>query len=170
MSPTTATVPESEVSLQVALVKLGFLGELDGDHPRTDGCIMTHFSSAGSQFSEGSDPHDSSEKSLMVFPGTDEMGGVLTRFDGCGGQGGAVDGLSVDPKSSGAEVGCMGFSVMVADDLVEDFPNSEDVFSSGGQPVNGKPSSSPSLLVSGFFDMFQYHQLLGKICVLGLCT
>ena len=103
MSPTTTTVPESEASLQVASVKLGFLDELDGDHPRTDGCTMTHFSSTGSQFSEGSDPHGSSEKSLMVFPGTDEMGGVLTRFDGCGGQGGAVDGLSVDPKSSGAE-------------------------------------------------------------------
>ena len=67
MSPTTAMVPESEASLQVALVKLGFLDELDGDHPRTDGCTMTHFSSAGSQFSEGSDPHDSSEKSLFFF-------------------------------------------------------------------------------------------------------
>ena len=164
MSPTTATVPESEASLQVASVKLGFLGELDGDHPRTDGCTMTHFSSVVSHFSEGSDPHGSSEKSLMVFPGIDEMGGVLTRSDGCGGQGGAVDGLSVDPKSSGAEVGCMGFSVMVVDDPAEDFPNSGDVFTSSGQPVNGEPSSSPSLLVSGFSDMFRYHQLLGKNC------
>uniref|UniRef100_A0A7N2KR07 Uncharacterized protein n=1 Tax=Quercus lobata TaxID=97700 RepID=A0A7N2KR07_QUELO len=154
VSPTTATVPEFEASLQVASVKLGFLGELDGDHPRTDGCTMTHFSSAVSHFSEGSDPHGSSEKSLMVFPGTDEMGGVLTRSDGCGGQGGAVDGLSVDPKSSGAEVGCMGFSVTVVDDPAEDFPNSGDVFTSSGQPVNGEPSSSPSLLVSGFSDMF----------------
>ena len=154
MSPTTATVPESEASLQVASVKLGFLGELDGDNPRTDGCTMTHFSSMGSQFSEGSDPHGSSEKSLMVFPGTDEMGGVLTRFDGCGGKGGAIDGHLVDPKSSEAEVGCMGFSVMLVDDQAKDFPNSVDVFTFGGQPINGEASSSSSLLVSGFFDMF----------------
>ena len=105
MSPATAMVPESEASLQVA----------------TDGCTATHFSSVGSQFSEGSDPHSSSEKLLMVFPGTGEMGGVLSRSDGCGGQGGAVDGLLVDLKSSGAEVDCMGFSVMVVDDPVEGY-------------------------------------------------
>ena len=115
---------------------------------------MTHISSAGRQFSEGLDPHGSAKKPLMVFPSTGEMGDVLTRSDGCGGKDGAVDGLLVDPKSNGTEVGCMGFSVMVADDPAEDFPNSRDVFTFGGQPFNGEPSSSPSLLVFGFSDMF----------------
>ena len=64
----------------------------------------------------------------MVFLGIDEMGGVLTRSDGCGGNVRAVGGLLMDPKSGWAELGCMGFSVRVADGPTKDFPNS------GGYP------------------------------------
>ena len=110
-------------------------GELDGDLPRTNGCvdeILTSASSVGTQISEGLDLHGSVEKPLMVFSGIGKMGGVLPRSDGCGDEVGAISGLSVDRKSSGVEVGCMGLSVLVADDPAEDFPNSGAVLTSDG--------------------------------------
>nr|POE97245.1 hypothetical protein CFP56_60347 [Quercus suber] len=142
-------------------------GELEGDLPRTDGCVdefETHVSSEVTQISEGLDPHGSVEKPLMVFPGTGELGDVLTRSNGCGSKVGVVDGLPEDPNPSGTEVGGMGFSVMVADDQAEDFPNSVVVFTSGGQSVYVEPSSSPPLLVSGVPDMLRYHQMVGQNC------
>nr|POF09828.1 hypothetical protein CFP56_63632 [Quercus suber] len=71
-------------------------GELEGDLPKTDGCVdefETHVSSEVTQISEGLDPHSSVEKPLMVFLGIGELGDVLTRSDGCGGKVGAVDSL-----------------------------------------------------------------------------
>nr|POF16255.1 hypothetical protein CFP56_23774 [Quercus suber] len=68
--------------------------------------MLTHALSAGTQFSKDSDPHGSAEKPLMVFPSTDEIGGVFSRSDGCDGKVGAVGGLPMNPNSSKAEVGC----------------------------------------------------------------
>ena len=40
------------------------------------------------------------------------------------------------------------------------------ILNSDRQPVSAEPFTSSPLLVSGFSDMFRYHQLLGKNCVL----
>lgn len=123
-------------------------GELGGDLPRTDGFVdefLTHVSSAGPQISEGSDSHSSAEKLLLVSPSTSEMGGVLPRSDGCGDEFGAVGGPSVGPKSSGAEVGCMGDTVLVADGPAEDFPNFRTVLNPMGS------LSTPSPLFPRFY-------------------
>nr|POE98402.1 hypothetical protein CFP56_65580 [Quercus suber] len=142
-------------------------GELDGGLPRIEGCVgemLTHASSAGTQFSEDSDPHGSTKKPLMVFPGTDEIGGVFSRSDGYNGKVRAVGGLPMDPNSSRVEVGCMGFSVRVAGGPAEDYLSSGLVLNSGGQPVNAEPPASLPLLVSEFSDMFHRHQLMGNNC------
>lgn len=100
----------------------------------------------------------------MVFSGTDEMGSVLTRSNGCDGKVGVIGGLPEDPKSIRSELGCMSFIEMVVEGPVEDFSNSRAVPKFDGQPVNAEPSASSPLLVFGIFDMFCHHQMLGKNC------
>ena len=119
---------------------------------------------AGPQCSEGSDPHGSAEKFLMVFPGSSELGGVFPRSNGYDDEVGAVGGLPVGHKSSGAEVGCLGDTVIVAGSAADNFPNSSAVLNSDGQSVNAESDASPFLSVFEFSDMIHHHKLLGKNC------
>lgn len=124
--------------------------ELGKDLPRADGCVEEVLSCnllAGPQRSEGSDPHGSTEKHLMVFPSSSELGGVFIRSDGYGDEVRAVGGLPTGHKSSGAKVGCLGDTVIVACSAAQDFPNSGVVLKYNGQPVNAESNASPSLLV-----------------------
>ena len=152
---------QAEKFLKLSLIT----GELGGDLPRADGCVEEVWSCnllAGPQHSEGSDPHGSAEKHLMVFPGSGELGGVSPRSDGYGDEVGAVSGLPVGHKSSEAEVGCLGDTVIVAGSVAEDFPNSGAVLNYDGQSVNAESDASPSLSVFELSDMIRHHKLLGK--------
>ena len=140
-------------------------GELGGDLPRADGCVEEVWSCnllAGPQHSEGSDPHGSAEKHLMVFPGSGELGGVSPRSDGYGDEVWAVGGLLAGHKSSEAEVGCLGDTVIVAGSVAEDFLNFGAVLNYDGQSVNAESDASPSLSVFELSDMICHHKLLGK--------
>ena len=142
-------------------------GELGRDFPRADRCVEEVLSCnllAGPQHSEGSDPYGSAEKHLMVFPSSSELGGVFLRSDGDGDEVGVVGGLPTGHKSNGAEVGCLGDTVIVAYSAAEDFPNSDAVLKYNGQSVNAESNASPSLLVFEFSDMIRHHKLLGKNC------
>ena len=152
---------QAEKFLKLSLIT----GELGGDLPRADGCVEEVWSCnllAGPQHSEGSDPHGSAEKHLMVFPGSGELGGVSPRSDGYGDEVGAVSGLPVGHKSSEAEVGCLGDTVIVAGSVAEDFPNSGAVLNYDGQSINAESDASPSLSVFELSDMIRHHKLLGK--------
>nr|POF08639.1 hypothetical protein CFP56_39757 [Quercus suber] len=140
-------------------------GELGGDLPRADECVedvLTCDFLAGPHCSDGPDPHGSAEKLLLVVPVSDELGGVFPRSNGYGDEIGAVGGLPVGHKSSGAEASCVGDTVIVADSPAEDFPNSGVVQNSIGQSVNADSDASPSLSVFEFSDMVRHHKLLGK--------
>ena len=141
--------------------------ELGGDLSRANGCVEEVFTcdfSMGPQCSEGSDPYGSTKKLLMVFLGSAELGGVFPRFDGYGDEVRAVGGLPAGHKSSGAEVGYLGDTVIVAGSAEEDFLNSSVVLNFDGQSVNVESDASPSLSVFEFSDMIRHHKLLDKNC------
>nr|POE94931.1 hypothetical protein CFP56_64998 [Quercus suber] len=140
-------------------------GELGGDLPKADEHVeevLTCDLLAGPQCSDGSDPHGPAEKLLLVVPGSGELGGVFPRSDGHGDVIGAVDGLPVGHKSSGAEASGVGDTEIAADSSAEDFPNSGGAQNSDGQSVNADSDASPSLSVFESYDMVRHHKLLGK--------
>nr|POE60891.1 methylthioribose-1-phosphate isomerase [Quercus suber] len=139
--------------------------ELGGDLPRADERVeevLTCDFLAGPQCSDGSDPHGPAEKLLLVVPGSGELGGVFPRSDGHGDEIGAVGGLPVGHKSSGAEASGVGDTVTVTVSPAEDFPNSGDAQNSIGQSVNADSDASPSLSVFESYVMARHHKLLGK--------